>query len=219
MFFTDTRGRSWREVLSIGAASPDAPGQMSFSSALKGYVHVPFDAGGSANVLLRTENGGRSWTPESLPAALDTVASAGAVDYAGGENGTVDALFRTTDGGLSQSPSALTLSIAGAHKLSVKKLRRGGNRVRLLGRLSPALGGATVVVSHRAIGGSWHINDVTVTSSGTFTLTVGGVTQTTDFVAQWLGEGAESGAGTQAVRLTVSRRSVETLRTRPGPAG
>jgi photosystem II stability/assembly factor-like uncharacterized protein len=206
VFFTDTRGRSWREVLSIGAASPDAPGQMSFSSALKGYVHVPFDAGGSANVLLRTENGGRSWTPESLPAALDTVATAGAIDYAGGENGTVDALFRTTDGGLSQSPSTLTLSIAGSHKLSVKKLRRGGNRVRLSGRLSPALGGATVAVSHRAIGYSWHVNDVTVTSSGTFTLTVGGVTQTTDFVAQWLGEGAESGAGTQAVRLTVSRR-------------
>jgi len=204
-FFTSNRGHSWREILSLGAPSLDAPGQMSFSSALKGYVHVPFDAAGVANVLLRTEDGGRSWTPESLPAAVNVVAAAGAVDYAGGENGTADALLQTTDGGLNVSPSTLTLSIAGAHRLSVKKLRKASDRVHLIGRLSPALGGETVAVSHRTIGGSWHIHDVTVTSSGTFALTMSGVTQTTDFVAQWIGEGPESGAGTPAVRFTVSR--------------
>ena len=82
-FFTDNRGRSWREILSVGAQSLDAPGQMSFSSALKGYLHVPFGPAGAANVLLRTENGGRSWTPEETPAALNLVAAAGLVDYAG----------------------------------------------------------------------------------------------------------------------------------------
>jgi photosystem II stability/assembly factor-like uncharacterized protein len=205
MFFTDNRGHSFTEIRSIGAASVNAPGQMSFSSPAKGYVHVPFDSAGAANVLLRTENGGRSWTPESLPAALTFVAAAGPFDYAGGENGAADALFQTTDGGLSASPSRLTLTIAGAHKLSARKLRRSGDRVHLLGRLSPALGGETVAVSHRAIGGSWHVNDVTVTSSGTFALTVSGVSQTTDFVAQWIGEGSVGGAGTPALRFTVSR--------------
>ena len=203
-FFTDNRGRSWREILSVGAASPDAPGQMSFSTALKGYIHVPFDVAGAANVLLRTENGGRSWTPESLPAALNVVAAAGSVDYAGGENGTTDALFQTTDGGLSVSPSSLTLSIAGAHRLSARGLRQRGDRVRLIGRLSPALGGETVAVSDHTLGSPWQVQDVTVSSSGTFTLTVSRVTQTTDFVAQWLGDGPVSGAGTAAVRLTVS---------------
>lgn len=205
MFFTDNRGHSFREIRSIGAAAVDAPGQMSFSSPSKGYVHVPFDSAGAANVLLRTENGGQSWTPESLPAALTVVAAAGSVDYAGGENGTADALFQTTDGGLSASPSRLTLAIAGAHRLSARRLRKSGDRVHLVGRLSPALGGETVAVSHRAIGGSWHVNDVTVTSSGTFALSVSGVTQTTDFVAQWTGEGTVGGAGTAALRLTVSR--------------
>ncbi len=204
-FFTDNRGHSWREILSLGAASLDAPGQMSFSTALNGYLHVPFDSAGAANVLLRTENGGRSWTPESLPAALTVVAAAGPVDYAGGENGTADALFQTTDGGLNVSPSTLTLAIAGARRLTARKLKKLGDRVHLTGRLSPALGGESVAVSHRAIGGSWHVQDVTVTSSGTFTLTVSGVTRTTDFVAQWIGEGPESGVGTPAVRLTVSR--------------
>ena len=206
LFFTASAGRSWREILSIGAASPDAPGQMSFSSALKGYVHIPFAAAGAANVLLRTENGGRSWTPESLPAALNIVAAAGPVDYAGGENGTADALFQTTSGGLNISPSTLTLSIAEARKLSVKRLRRAGNRVHLLGRLSPALGGETVAVSQRTANGSWQVKNVQVTSSGSFGLTVTRVTQTTDFVAQWIGDGPESGAGTPAVRFTVSRR-------------
>jgi photosystem II stability/assembly factor-like uncharacterized protein len=204
-FFTDNRGRTWREILSVGAGSLDAPGQMSFTTVLKGYLHVPFGAGGAANVLLRTENGGRSWTPENLPAALNVVAAAGPVDYAGGENGTADALFQTTDGGFSASPSTLTLGIAGAHRLSAGKLKKSGGRVRLVGLLSPALGGETVTVSHRTIGGSWHSRDVTVSSSGTFAVTVSGVSQTTDFVAQWIGEGAESGAGTPAARFTVSR--------------
>jgi len=203
-FFTDNGGRSWREILSVGAASLDAPGQMSFSTALKGYLHVPFGAAGAANVLLRTENGGRSWTPENLPAALNVVAAGGLVDYAGGENGTADALFQTTDGGLNQSPSTLTLGIAGARRLSAGKLKKSGDRVRLVGHLNPALGGETVTVSHRTIGGSWHSRDVTVSSSGTFAVTVSGVSQTTDFLAQWIGEGTESGAGTPAVRLTVS---------------
>ncbi len=204
-FFTSSRGRSWREILSVGAASLDAPGQMSFSTALKGYLHVPYGAAGAANVLLRTENGGRSWTPESLPAALNVVAAAGLVDYAAGENGTADALLQTTDGGLSASPSALTLAITGARRLSARKLRKGGDRVHLAGHLGPASGGETVTVSHRTIGGAWRSRDVTVSSSGTFALTVSGVSQTTDFVAQWIGEGTESGAGTPAVRFTVTR--------------
>ncbi len=205
-FFTDNRGRSWREILSVGAQSLDAPGQMSFSSTLKGYLHVPFGPAGAANVLLRTENGGRSWTPEETPAALNLVAAAGLVDYAGGENGTADALFQTTDGGLSASPSTLTLGVAGARRLSASRLRKSGDRVRLVGRLSPALGGETVTVSHRTLGGSWHSHDVTVSSSGTFAITVSGISQTTDFVAQWIGEGAVSGAGTPALRFTVTRR-------------
>jgi len=205
LFFTDDRGHSWREILSLGAAALDAPGQMSFSTALKGYVHVPYDAAGDANVLLHTENGGRSWTPERLPGALNVVAAAGAVDYAGGENGTEDALFQTTDGGLNVDPSMLTLAIAGAHRLSVKKLTKAGDRVHLIGRLNPALGGETVAISRRAVGSGWLTHDVTVTSSGSFSLTVSGVTQTTDFVAQWIGDGPVSGAGTKALRFTVSR--------------
>ena len=210
MFFTSNRGRSWREILSVGASNEDAPGQMSFSSALDGYVRVPVDVPGYSNILLRTESGGRSWTPEGLPSDLTTVAAGGVVDYAAGVPifgmGGMDALYDTTDGGLHVNPSTLTLSIAGARRLSAAKLRKAGNRVRLTGRLNPALGGETVAVSSRTVGGPWHVRDVSTTSSGAFAITVTGVKATTDFVAQWLGDGPVTGAGTPATRFTVSRK-------------
>lgn len=206
MFFTNNRGRGWREILSVGALNLNGPGGMSFSSPSDGYLRVPFAAEGAANVLLRTANGGRSWTPESLPIGLTNVVAAGAVDYATGFSGSAGALFETTDGGLHITPSTLTLSVEGRRKLSAAKLKKAGNRVRLTGRLSPAIGGETVVVSSVTGGGSWRSKNVTVTSDGTFALTVSGVRATTNFVAQWLGDGPESGAGTPAVQLTISRR-------------
>ena len=99
----------------------------------------------------------------------------------------------------------MTLAISGPHRLSTAKLRGQGDQVRLIGHLDPALGGEAVVVSWAA-GGIWHFKNVTVTSSGTFALTVPGIRATTDFIAQWAGDDLVSGAGTPAVALTVTRK-------------
>jgi photosystem II stability/assembly factor-like uncharacterized protein len=201
MFFTRSRGRSWKEILSVDASDVDSLVQLSFSSASDGYVLAQF--GGANDVLERTEDAGATWTPEILPFTLGSVTAAGPVDYAEGKEAS--SLFQTTDGGLSATASTLTLAITGPHRLSAAKLRRAGGRVRLIGHLSPALGGEDVVVSWLA-DGAWHFKHVTVTSSGTFALTVPGIGATTDFIAQWAGNDLDSGAGTPAVALTVTRR-------------
>ena len=203
MFFTRDRGRSWRQILSVDASDVDSIVQLSFSSASDGYVLGQFD--GSSDVLERTEDGGATWTPEILPFTLGSVTAAGTVDYAEGKEAS--SLFETTDGGLSATASSLTLAISGAHRLSVARLSREGDRVRLIGHLNPALGGENVAVSW-ATDGTWHFKNVTVTSSGTFALTVPGIRATTDFVAQWSGNDLDSGAGTPAVALTVTRKGL-----------
>ncbi len=201
LFFTANRGRSWREILSLGGPAVGRETNLSFSSALDGYALIPYD-GSLGNIVMRTSDGGRTWTPEALPLVINTLTAGGAVDYAAAEG----ALFQTTDGGLHESPSTLTLAISGSHRLSRAKLRRAGGRVRLVGHLSPAQGGEDVTISYRTVGGGWRRRDVIATSSGAFSLTVGSVRGTTDFVAQWTGSGPISGAGTPAVRLTVTRR-------------
>jgi photosystem II stability/assembly factor-like uncharacterized protein len=201
MFFTLNRGRSWKEILSVDAANVDSLVQVSFSSAADGYVLGQFD--GANDVLERTEDAGATWTPEMLPFTAGSVTAAGAVDYAEGKEAS--SLFQTTDGGLSATASTLTLAVSGPHRLSTAKLRKAGGRVRLTGHLTPALGGENVVISWPT-GGTWHFKNVTVTSSGTFALTVSGIRSTTDFIAQWAGNDLDSGAGTTATRLTVTHR-------------
>jgi photosystem II stability/assembly factor-like uncharacterized protein len=202
MFFTRNRGRSWREILSADVTNVDSFVQLSFSSASDGYVLGQL--GGVNDVLERTEDAGRTWTPETLPFTLGSVTAAGAVDYAEGKEAS--SLFQTTDGGLSANHSTLTLAISGPRKLSSAKLKRLGRRVRLIGHLNPALGGENVVISWITGGGSWRSKNVTVTSSGTFALTVTGIRATTNFIAQWAGNDLDSGAGTPATQLTVTTR-------------
>lgn len=204
LFFTGNRGRTWKPILAVGSSQIGAGAAgLSFSSAADGYVLCRFDGGRS--IPLRTENGGRTWTPEVLPAAITNVLAAGAVDYAAG--GTpAGGLFQTTNGGLSANPSTLKLAISGARKLSVAKLKRAHYSVHLVGRLTPAAGGENVVISYAGANGSWRSRDVTVTSSGTFALAVPGVRATTTFVAQWTGNDLDSGAGTPAIQLAVTRR-------------
>jgi photosystem II stability/assembly factor-like uncharacterized protein len=201
LFFTRNSGRRWKEILSLGSSGIGGAAGLSFASPTTGYVLANF--AGAGKLPLRTADGGRTWTPELLPTALTAIVASGPVDYAAGGAG---GLFQTTTGGLSANPSTLTLAISGARRLSVAKLKRGGGKVRLAGRLSPALGGEDVVISYLSSGGSWHSKLVTVTSSGTFALAVSGIKASTSFVAQWSGNDLSSGAGTPAAQLTVTRR-------------
>ena len=201
LFFTRNTGHTWKEISSLGTEALGGQGNLSFSSAADGYVLARFD--GRENVLLRTSDGGRTWTPESLPQKLGSVTAGGSFDYAAAEAG----LFETTDGGLSPTSSKLTLALSGPRRLSRARLRRAHGRVKLKGVLSPAQGGEEIVVAYRVPGRAvWHRRLVTAASSGAFSVSVSGISATTEFVAQWAGEGSLAGAGTAAIALTVTKR-------------
>ncbi len=198
LFFTRNGGRSWKEIDSMGNMALGGQGTIAFSSVADGYAMF---AGGGKRVL-RTSDGGRTWTPEQLPRKVEDVAAGGLVDYLLGEGG----LFQTESGGLNPTSSTLSLSIAGPRKLSRKKLARAHRRVKLRGVLSPAQGGEQVIVGYRTVGRAvWRVATTQAASNGAFTLSVPGVSASTDFVAQWVGEGPVAGAGTAAVELRVTR--------------
>jgi photosystem II stability/assembly factor-like uncharacterized protein len=198
LFFTRNGGRSWKEIDSMGSMALGGQGTLAFSSTADGYAMF---AGGGRQVL-HTSDGGRTWTRELLPRKVEGLAAAGPVDYLLGEGG----LFQTKTGGLNPSSSTLTLAIVGPHVLSRKKLGRAHGRVKLKGLLTPAQGGETIDVGYRTAGRAiWRETTATVASNGAFTLSVPGIFATTDFVAQWAGEGPVAGAGTAAVELRVTR--------------
>ncbi len=197
LFFTRNSGRTWSEISSLGTQAMGGEGRMSFSSVQDGYALT------SGSGLLRTTDGGRSWSAERLPRSLVSVVAAGSVDYASGQG----SLFATTDGGRSAAGSALTLQISGSHRLSRARLKKAHGRVRLTGRLTPAQGGEVVRLSYRTLGRAvWHSQSIRVASNGSFALNVSGVQASTDFVAQWSGEGPIGGAGSPAVLLAVRSR-------------
>jgi photosystem II stability/assembly factor-like uncharacterized protein len=198
LFFTRNGGRSWKELDSMGNEALGGQGTIAFSSVEDGYAMFA----GGGNRVLRTSDGGRTWIPETLPRKVEALAAGGLVDYLLGEGG----LFQTETGGLNPTSSTLTLSIVGPRTLSRKKLARAHGRVKLKGLLSPAQGGEPVLVSYRTAGRAvWRLQTVTAASSGAFTLRVAGISATTEFVAQWAGEGPVAGAGTPAVELRVTR--------------
>jgi photosystem II stability/assembly factor-like uncharacterized protein len=198
LYFTRDGGRHWKQIRSVGSAGY---WQLTFSSVSDGYL---VSGSGAPGTLLRTEDGGRTWAPEALPVHVNNVTAAGAVDYAAGA-APAGGIFQTTDGGISATRSTLALAVHGPTRVSRARLKRTGNRVSLTGRLSPAAGGETVIVSYCSNGASWrHVNAI-VSSSGAFTVTVPGIRSTTSFVAQWGGNDLDSGAGTPAVQVSVSR--------------
>jgi photosystem II stability/assembly factor-like uncharacterized protein len=197
LFFTQDSGRHWRQIASVPTKDVGEGTEISFSSVSDGYVLSNYP-GEDGLLPFRTEDGGRTWIPEALHASA--VAATGTGDYLNGRG-----LFYTTTGGLLASRSRLTLSISGPHRTTARRLKRAGNHVRITGHLKPAMGGESVVVAWLQ-GDSWDYEDVIVGASGGFALTVPEIFGTTDFVAQWNGNGVVSGAGTPAVRLTVTQK-------------
>ncbi len=210
IFFTRNSGRKWTEVRSTGVNSL---GGVSFSSAQDGYVNVtaPVDNNFGLIDVLHTTNGGRSWQPQVIDGqGCQILATPSAAYCSGGvtfaEAPSFTGFFSTTNGGASPQKTSLSISI-GPKKLSAKKLRKAGHKINVKGKLTPVTGvGEMVQIAHRTVGGSWRSADVRVASNGAFSLTIHGVKKTTDVVADALGDGINSGAGTPAATLTVTRR-------------
>ena len=208
LFFTRNRGRNWKEIQSVGS---NVLGGVSFSSPQNGYVELSGAINNTFDLIdvLRTTNGGRSWQPEIIDGEGGEVLATPGVDYfasglPNGDSPTYTGFFSTTNGGASPQPSSISISIR-PKKLSAKKLGRGGRKINVKGNLSPVTGvGEMVQISFRTVGKSWQRVEVRVATNGAFSFTIRGVKKTTDVVAQALGDGVHSGAGTPASRVTVT---------------
>jgi photosystem II stability/assembly factor-like uncharacterized protein len=215
LFSTVDAGRHWTESPAVGGlARADS---VSFSSREDGMLALGDASGGLtgtsfANVsVLSTTNGGRTWQPQEINGGQGaSVLATPAVDYLlastpGGANTPPAGFFETTDKGSSGRTSSLRISLA-VQKLTAAKLRRGGDAVTVTGHLSPVtITNQNVVVSYRIPGGLWHVARAIVATGGAFSVTIHGISGTTDFVAQSLGNGVEGGAGTPMLQLTVTK--------------
>ena len=190
-------GRKWTELTATGTSHPY---DMSFADANNGFLAVrSFGTalGADAGWVLHTADGGATWRPELIegtplaerglaaPVAGTAFALAGASD-----------LFYTNSGG--EKGNRTTLTIAAQPRTVGRKQRT----VKITGKLAPAVSGATVVVSARRLGSTtWRLVDTPkVSSTGTFTTSIR-VRTSTVVVAQWAGDAAHDGDGSQAIQI------------------
>ncbi len=204
LFSTRSRGKRWREVTGVGTTAVHG---VSFSSSRDGFLAL--DAGSDFGVfgeavgaVLRTGDGGATWCRQLLgPDAIDSIAAPGGpAVYA--LSGASASFFATETGGDAGRPSTLSISTP-RRSLTRRSLRRLRGRVRISGRLRPAVGGEQVVLSTRAASGrGWSQRVIRVASDETFTLSAR-IRRTTLFVAQWFGDGQRRGDGSPVLTVKV----------------
>jgi photosystem II stability/assembly factor-like uncharacterized protein len=187
--FTANRGRSWTELIGVGYANGR---RLAFGDRRHGWL----DIGASHPSVLRTNDGGKSWTPQVL--AGRTVLGLAAV---GAQTGfaTFDApgaVLFTEDGGKAGAASRLRLS-------TPDRTVPRGTKIEIKGRLSGAEGGEDVEVRvRRRTGRGWREIDVTPKRNGKFSFQRR-IRQPMVFVAQWEGDQDSDGDGSRPLVVQV----------------
>jgi photosystem II stability/assembly factor-like uncharacterized protein len=194
---TRTRGRRWREILSVGS---ELGRDLAFSDVNHGYVAVREFGSERGGYLMRTSDGGTTWRAQLVdpsPILTDGLAAPG--DHTALAVSAAGHLLATDTGGDLGQHSDL--------RLTIHRARPGlPGVVTLNGRLTPADGGETVVVSERVIGSNrWDFREYKVAANGAFSVFVT-VKKTTLFVAQWAGDDTRIGAGSHVVRVGVGKK-------------
>lgn len=191
LFRTKDAGHDWTELLGSGGAGTD----LAFSDPQNGYLAAPGFANRYDGVVMRTSDGGSTWRPQLVaPRFLSRVAIGGGTAFALANEGS--ALFATRSGGDSGTPVEV------GFRATKKRVRRGGF-VTIRGRVTPPASVKQVVISVRAAG-RWQARIVKVGSKAVFTSKFK-LQRTSAFIAQVLGDGATTGAGTHPVFVRVSR--------------
>lgn len=188
LYRTVNAGRSWTDVTAgVGFRIQ----RLALADRRSGYVSVraTFPAGIGVPAVLRTSDGGLTWTPQLLDRQRVAIAPSAGIDYALDLAGDV---FTTASGGQRGTRTTLTLTAS-------TRTIRGRSTVTISGRLVPAVAGAQILISPSSVERRF----VTTASNGRFSarFTIAG---TTSFVAQWAGDRTHAGDGSPAV--TVRRR-------------
>jgi photosystem II stability/assembly factor-like uncharacterized protein len=215
VFATANGGRRWRELIGIGASNVDG---LAFSDPRNGWLVLDSFRGDRGGWVMRTDDGGRTFRPQLVsPTPLTsrtlgtaTLAATGtrkAIAFSRGAESTDDdydgggttvsgpqSFFATAKSG--DAGREPRLSLAGP-----RKRPRRGARVRIAGRLVPARGGETVLVSLRSAGSTnWRSVSVRADSDGRFSLTRS-AGRGLQAVAQWQGDETRASAGSRVLAV------------------
>ena len=195
---TANGGKRWSQLTGVGTT--DLRG-LSFATATSGFlVTSGFGDTPDSGVVLRTDDAGRTWTPQLV--FSQSIGSQGVVAPAGGTSyllGGTDALMASTTGGTSGAASSLSLSTKS------RTLKKHG-RITVSGKLSPALGNERVTVSSLAPGSrSWRRQTVRTAANGAFTTSWTVKKGSTAFVAQWAGDQRSRGDGSAVLTVRARR--------------
>lgn len=197
---TKNAGKKWSELIGVGQSGGY---DMAWGDASNGYLAVRgFGLNPTAGYVLHTSDGGRSWRPQLV--SPGEIAGSGLVATAGQTAFALSAptsLFFTGAGGDQGAASTLTI------KASTKKVPRKGAVVTISGKLSPALANENVSVMVRsATGSSWsRLQPKPTSGTGTFTVKRK-IRGTTYVVAQWEGDSATNGDGSNVLTITGAKK-------------
>jgi photosystem II stability/assembly factor-like uncharacterized protein len=200
LWTTADGGRRWSENLSTGTALIR---DVAFGDSRRGFLAIDRFGTDSNGYVLRTGDGGASFTPQLVSRQR---IGAGQLVAGGGLNAvaldTRGRLFGTGTGGAVARTSRLTLTTA-RRAITRRQLRAARGRVTVAGTLAGSSGGETVTVSARTVtGGAWRQAAARVSGAGRFTATFA-LSRSTAFVAQWRGDDARNGDGTPALIVRV----------------
>jgi len=200
LFWTRNGGKSWSELVGTGSGRGY---DISFADSRNGFLAVDRHLGSArSGWVLRTDDGGSTWRPQLIsPTPLATgglVATDPATAF--GLAGVSDLFYTGTGGDQSSITSALTI------KPKLRTIHRS-RRVKITGKLAPAVEGATVVVqAYNPKTRKWTaIGKPAVSATGSFTVSMK-VRHTTPLVAQWAGSAAVRGDGSPVVTIVKKRR-------------
>ena len=186
-YFTRNRGASWTELIGTGYSNGT---RLAFGSARNGWLALR----SNHPTVLRTTDGGKSWTPQDLgPSPVSSIAAIGS--QTGFATFSSSILF-TQGGGDAGADSTLRLS-------TPDRTVRRGQKIEISGRLSPAEGGEDVEVQVRRLTGrNWREIDVTPRANGRFVIERR-IRRPMVFVAQWEGDANSDGDGTRPLVVQV----------------
>jgi photosystem II stability/assembly factor-like uncharacterized protein len=201
-FFTADRGRHWRRVLTVAPEETHAADypSISFSSVRDGFIATSERENQLPNIVFRTEDAGRSWIPEEMPEAVDSILAACGTAYAASANGE---MFIAHGGGYEGAPSRISLKIAGRATLSSRALARAHDEVTVRGTLTPPISGASVLIARTTGSYGWTDEAAETDAHGRFSRTFTEVESTTWIDAYWTGAPGYRGAAAGPVRLLV----------------
>lgn len=168
----------------------------------KEYLAVPRASAWETAIVLRTNDGGKTFAPQSLAGGGDEVDALAADGpgkaYAAVIGGEAPALFSTATGGVRGTPGSLSLS-------RTKTKQRATQQVAISGTLTGAKGNEFVRVAYRKVGSStWGAATVAAgANGGSFSARVKLPKGKYDIVAQWTGDSGRAATGSSAITVTV----------------